>query len=122
MRFKKLIAVAAVALGSLSLGSAALAAKGHANPKAGVETSSVDTDTLQIGDQTSPDVGQLVKANGDTTQQGDQSTPDGTGSTESSGSESGSTEAESPENAPSDGPGGWADPPGNVDNQFEGAQ
>ena len=113
MRFKKLIAVAAVALGSLSVGSAAVAAtNGHAGTKAPVETSSVDTDTLQIGDQTSPDVGQIASVDGDTTQQGDQSTPDGTGSTEANG----------PENAPSDGPGGHADPAGNVDNQFDGEQ
>lgn len=116
MRPKNLIAVAAVALGSLSVSGAARAANnGLAGVKSAVETSSVDTDALQVGDQTSPDIGRTADGDGDTTQSGDQSAPDGNGSgDEASGSES--------ENAPSDGPGGHADPPGNVDNQFDGEQ
>jgi hypothetical protein len=57
-------------------------------------------------------------ADPDTTQSGDQTTPD-TG-TEAPGTES--SETASSETGPSDGPGGHADPAGNVDYQFEGVQ
>jgi hypothetical protein len=63
-----------------------------------------------------PQVATTPAADSDTVQQGDQTTPDAAASTtETSG-------AESPE-APgteTDGPGGHADGPGNVDHQFNG--
>lgn len=95
MRFKKLIAVTAVGLGVLSVSGAAIAAT-HAKTAtkpATEQITSVDTDNVQQGDQTSPDTG--------------------TGGVEASSSESAGE---------SDGPGGHADPAGNVDHQFDGEE
>jgi hypothetical protein len=99
MRFKQLIAISAVGLGVLSATGAAVAS-GQASPsKAGTEvTQATDTDNVQQGDQTSPD---MV----------------GSESTSESTSETGSETA-----AQSDGPGGHEDPPGNVDHQFDGEE
>jgi hypothetical protein len=58
MRAKKLIAAGATALALLVVGGTIIAAAGtpNATPKpATSQSSSVDTDTLQVGDQTSPD-------------------------------------------------------------------
>lgn len=93
MRFKKMIAMGAVALGVLSVTGAAVASsqlKTTLEPAAG-EGTSVDADNLQEGDQTSADDAAEPKE-----------------------AESGSEE--------SDGPGGHEDPPGNVDHQFEGEE
>ena len=100
MRFKKLIAVAAVGLGVLSVSGAAIAAThGKAATKPATEqVASVDTDNVQEGDQTGPD--------------------NETGAAEESTSEATGSEAASE----SDGPGGHEDPPGNVDHQFDGEE
>ena len=99
MRFKKLIAISAVSLGVLSATGAAMAS-GQASPsKSGTEvTQATDTDNVQEGDQTSPDAGASA-------------------STSESTSETGSETA-----TESDGPGGYEDPPGNVDHQFDGVE
>jgi len=99
MRFKKLIAISAVGLGVLSATGAAMAS-GQASPsKAGTEVNqTADTDNVQEGDQTSPDVA------------GSESTSEST------------TETSSETAAESDGPGGHEDPPGNVDHQFDGVE
>ncbi len=115
MRFKKLIAVAAVGLGVLSVAGAAVAAthgKTATKPATG-QVTSVDTDNVQQGDQTSPDnAAETTKTvDTDNVQEGDQTSSDN--SAEESTSE---TAGES------DGPGGHEDPPGNVDHQFEGEE
>ena len=137
-KMKKTIAGIA-ALGSLALGAAvfAQAQSGSAPqvqsaPAKAEPTGGPDTDNIQSGDQTTPDQGQSASAQSestggpdtDTVQSGDQTTPDQPGA--ASGNEQQSSEgpdqagAESPDQ--SDGPGGNADPAGNVDNQFEGQQ
>jgi hypothetical protein len=60
---------------------------------------------------------------GDTVQQGDQTTPDVAGEAPESGSEAPDSATETgAETETNDGPGGHADPPGTVDHQFEGAE
>ena len=100
MRYKKLIAVAAVGLGVLSVSGAAIAAThGKTATKLATEqVTTVDTDNVQEGDQTGPDTE--------------------TGAAEESTSEAGNSEAA----GESDGPGGHADPAGNVDHQFDGEE
>ena len=114
MRFKKLLAVAAVGLSVLSVTGAAVAASHNkATPSSGTEeTQAVDTDNVQEGDQTSPDgAAESEAVDTDNVQEGDQTSPDGTGS-----------ESESEAAGESDGPGGHEDGPGNVDHQFEGEE
>jgi hypothetical protein len=119
-KLKKTIAAIA-ALGSLALGGAVLAqaqsgsapqvqsapAKVKSAPAKAEPTGGPDTDTVQSGDQTTPD--QPGAASG--SEQQSSEGPD------QPGSESGGESADQ-----SDGPGGHADPAGNVDNQFEGQQ
>jgi hypothetical protein len=72
-------------------------------------TSATDTDNVQEGDQTTPDV---------------PGAPEAADPGEKPGAEKAGTEKESATETESatdsDGPGGHADPPGNVDNQQEG--
>ena len=68
----------------------------------------------------------VTTADPDTLQQGDQTTPDKPGSADKETADAGGTESAN-ENAPesgttNDGPGGHADGPGNVDHQFEGQE
>jgi hypothetical protein len=100
MRFKKLIAIAAVGLGVLSVSGAAVAAtRGKSATKpATAQLTSVDGDNVQEGDQTGPD--------------------DETGAAEESSSDVESSEAA----GESDSPGGHEDPPGDVDHQFDGEE
>jgi hypothetical protein len=79
--------------------STAPAVHAPAKATASEPVSSPDTDNVQQGDQTSPDVPAATKAG-------------------EAGGES--EKASESENAPSDGPGGHEDPPGNVDNQQTG--
>ena len=99
---KTLVGGTAVLMLIGSVGGAALASSRHAAaPKAATSetTTGADTDNIQQGDQTTPDVaGQASETTG-----------------ESSGESSGET-------GPSDGPGGHADPAGNVDHQFDGQE
>ncbi len=112
---------AVLGLVALALGGSALAGASpsttHANKASVVSTSAAepkatgpDRDNVQSGDQTTPDTAKASKA----------STSEST-SPESSTSESTAPEsATSESSAPSDGPGGHADPAGNVDNQQQG--
>jgi hypothetical protein len=148
-RIQKLL-VAVGALAALSLGGAVFAQAQSAPPAAPETTSAPDTDTVQSGDQTTPDTAKAAAAPharyhavlapssttagpsaGGSDQSGDQTTPDQPGSgTEKTGAEKPeSTGAEKPESGagsesatPNDGPGGYADPPGNstADHQFQG--
>ena len=110
MRFKKLLAVGTVVLGSLSIAGAALASSGHRNAvKPATANLAADTDNVQQGDQTTPD------------------TPGcSTESTESNGSAAEATqEPESSgegQGTESDGPGGHQDPSGDVNHEFDGEE
>lgn len=102
MQIKKAIIASAAVLtlvGSVT-GVAVASSKGAVAPKSAATeetTSGPDTDNIQQGDQTSPD---------------------GTGAStgEASGENTGENTGES------DGPGGHADPAGNVDHQFDGQE
>jgi hypothetical protein len=116
-------AAALLALGALGFGGSAVAgAASTAEPVGGP-----DHDTIQSGDQTTPDVGtKAATASKSSTTVSKSSTP--SAASEQPGVES-STEApgteSSSETAPgNDGPGGHADEPGNpqADNQFQGQQ
>jgi len=116
-KMKKTIAGIA-ALAALALGGAVFAqAQGGSQPQvqssqaAGESASGPDGDTIQSGDQTTPD--QPGAAGGSQQQSTDGADQGAADATDQSGSESGDQ---------SDGPGGHADPAGNVDNQFEGQQ
>jgi hypothetical protein len=87
------------------------------------KTSAVDTDNIQSGDQTTPDVSKKTNirnaANSTAGQSGNQNTPDTGTTSETAGENPGS------ESAPgNDGPGGHADEPGtpNADHQFSGTE
>jgi|KBSSwiStaDraftv2_1062776.scaffolds.fasta_scaffold4198885_1 hypothetical protein len=105
MKMKR-IAIAAVAVATLaSLGGVALAktpAVGQNAPATSSEpTAGVDADTIQAGDQITPDTG--------------------TGATSEAGGEQ-PAETEGGSGTESDGPGGHQDPAGNVDHQFDGQE
>jgi hypothetical protein len=110
-------AAALLALGALGFGGSAVAgAASTAEPVGGP-----DHDTIQSGDQTTPDVGtKAATASKSSTKTAAPSEQPGVeSSTEAPGTESSS------ETAPgNDGPGGHADEPGNPqeDNQFQGQQ
>ena len=126
---------------------ASLVSMSAAEPKA----TGRDTDNVQSGDQTAPDsataskASKASKASDSSTsessapsdgpgghadapgnvdnQSGDQNTPDSakaSKASESNTSESSSESSKSESSAPSDGPGGHADPAGNADNQQQG--
>lgn len=138
-RIKRLV-MAVAALAALALGGAVFA-QAQTSPSAAPERTSVpDRDTVQSGDQTSPDTLKRAAAGhvrrnavrasstsadpsgGGTGQSGNQNTPDTGPATEAPGTESPETAGES-ETAPgNDGPGGHADEPGqaNADHQFQG--
>ncbi len=100
MKIKKILAAGSVALASLSIGGFAVGSAHASTPtNAPVEVQqAVDTDNVQeqVGDQTGPD-----------------------GANEAPEAEAASG-TETP--GESDGPGGHADPAGNVDHQFEGEE
>jgi hypothetical protein len=99
---KKLLASALGLAVTLGISGGALAAS-HSSKARSEPVAAADTDTVQQGDQTTPD----------TT----------TTSQEARSSESGSTGSEpSNEGQGSDGPGGHEDPAGNVDHQFDGQE
>lgn len=116
---------AALAAGALYTGVAS-ASSSRSPSSVRAEVSNVDTDNIQQGDQSSPDGAtegavtakeQTSSTDTDNIQQGDQSSPDGASSASETTSAS---ETQTSEAGPSDGPGGHADPEGNVDHQFEG--
>ena len=105
-------ALAATAVLLISGGASAFAASpapvgpAPATPVVQVEPTGLETDTLQVGDQTTPDV-----ASAATTSAAESVTPE--------------TASETPEapDTQSDGSGGHADPAGqNVDHQFDGQE
>ncbi|MCW3032860.1 MAG: hypothetical protein JWM60_1205 [Solirubrobacterales bacterium] len=95
-------ALAALALGGSAIATAAQGTAGTGKKAAVERTTGPDTDTIQSGDQTSPDAASVKKA------------------TSASVSEPATeTSSENPESsAPSDGPGGHEDPAG-VDSQTQ---
>jgi hypothetical protein len=141
----KKVIVTVGAVSALAFGGAALANGGSTPVKPAAQpaveqTSGPDRDSIQSGDQTTPDVGASKTARSssaesssapdtDTVQSGDQSTPDTPGSAEqpeTPGSAeqpetTGETGSEVPNN---DGPGGHADEPGNAnaDHHFNGQE
>jgi len=103
-------------------------------PVTQAEPAGPDTDTLQVGDQTTPDVAGAAESaaepagpDADTLQEGDQTTPDVADAPEPADASS-EAAAEAPAGtevagAESDGPGGHQDPAGqNVDHQFDGEE
>jgi hypothetical protein len=118
-RITKLV-VALSALAALAVGGSTLASAGSkASPQPAKQPAAQTTAKQPAAGAT----------DGDTVQQGDQSTPD-TAATEQPGSESTTEQPESAtaeagsEQAADDGPGGHADEPGNpnADHQFEGVE
>jgi hypothetical protein len=141
------LAAAAVLLisgaGIASAGTPSAAVSAPVAPAVQPEPTGPDTDTLQEGDQTTPDVAgsgesaaEPTGPDTDTLQEGDQTTPDVAGATSASNAVAAPTvkaaEKAAPETAPegteapgteSDGPGGHEDPAGqNVDHQFNGEE
>jgi hypothetical protein len=104
-------AVAGLALAGPATGTAMAASHGGASPSAAAsaEPTGPDHDSLQQGDQTSPDTASGTTAKAASTASPAPSSPEGESSTES-------------ESAVSDGPGGHADAPGNVQFEFNGVQ
>jgi threonine dehydrogenase-like Zn-dependent dehydrogenase len=112
-------AAAVLALGAIGLGGSAIANAASATEPVG----GPDNDTIQSGDQTTPDVGTKAatasKSSAAASSSSSSEQPGVESSTEAPGNESSS------ETAPgNDGPGGHADEPGNpqADNQFQGQQ
>ncbi len=99
------LGVAALALGGSAIAAATSGSQQPAKApvKAASETTTgPDTDNVQSGDQTTPDSPAAGKAS------------------ESKTSENAPESGTSESSTPNDGPGGHADPPGNVDNQQQG--
>jgi hypothetical protein len=121
-RLSKLAAVV-TALGALAFGGSALAgAAGKANPPS---PPAATQPRAPVAQPKAPAV--APPQDGDTVQQGDQSSPDTGSPAETAGEASAASEASSEsgsEVANNDGPGGHADEPGNpaADNQFQGEQ
>lgn len=86
-----------------------VAQKSAAKGGAAEEPGGPDTDNIQQGDQSAPDT--QTQANAAVGK-----------ATKAKSSEPGSETETDTENGPSDGPGGHADPAGNVDHQFEGVE
>jgi hypothetical protein len=122
-RFKTSLGVAAglsaLALGGSAIAGAASTAPTKAKPAPSHEVTTPDTDNIQSGDQTTPDGTSKAKAktirHGAKVGKTEVSVPENSTS-ETAGETSGET---APNN---DGPGGWADEPGNpnADTQQQG--
>jgi hypothetical protein len=98
------------ALAALALGGSSLAQAGTTTVKSTLEpTSAPDRDTIQAGDQTTPDTPAKSASVSTAKSSSVADTPE-------SGTPDTPAEAPSSETA-NDGPGGHADPPGNVDHQ-----
>ena len=107
--------VAALALAGAGVGTAVAASHGPVRAhQASSESTGPDTDNLQVGDQTSPDrsAAGAAKAAGSAR----------IGASHARAGASGDESTGENENAPEDGPGGHADPAGNVDHQFDGVE
>lgn len=102
MNIKRMAATGIVVLTMSALGGVALASSPsdpQNAPAVSEATTAADTDTIQEGDQTTPDTGAEAKAES-----------------------AGETESATESGTESDGPGGHEDPPGNVDHQFDGEE
>lgn len=102
-------AMAALTLGGAGTGTAVAASHSGAAPAAvtSAEPTSPDHDSLQQGDQTTPDAASALTATG--TSSPEPSSPEADSTTEN-------------ESAPPDGPGGHADPSGTVQHEFSGVE
>jgi hypothetical protein len=106
-------AVVVLALGGAGIGTAVASSHGAARAHpASAEPTSPDTDNLQVGDQTSPDTPAVSAAQAAGSARAGASHAKSDGSGEENGSE----------NDASDGPGGHADPSGNVQHEFDGVE
>jgi hypothetical protein len=122
---KRTVAVGAVLLMFTALGGAAFAkTRAGQGPDKNATVKVADTDNVQQGDQTTPDAGTGLQTSQSDT--GTQSAENGSETgTQENGSETGTqvengSESSQETASSSDGPGGHADPAGNVDHQFEG--
>jgi hypothetical protein len=107
--------VAALALAGAGVGTAVAASHGPARAhQASSETTGPDTDNLQVGDQTSPDPSAAGAA------QAASNARIGASHAKTGAAEDESTSEN--ENAPEDGPGGHADPSGDVQHEFNGVE
>jgi hypothetical protein len=125
------LAAAAVLLisgaGIAFAGSPSAAAPAPATPIGQAEPVGPDTDTLQEGDQTTPDVAGAAESAAEpvgpgtnTLQPADQTTPEVAGAAESAAE---GTEVAEAAGTEADGPGGHEDPAGqNIDHQFDGEE
>jgi len=113
---RKIVIVAVTALALGGAGAATAFASGHAparaHPASSEPTTSPDTDNLQVGDQTSPDPSAAGAAKAAS------SVSTGVSRAGGAAGEDNSSEG----NHEPDGPGGHADPAGNVDHQFNGEE
>jgi len=112
-RTPKLLAIGATVVAFGGVGAVAAVAQASTSTKPSVVTPapSKDTDTLQQGDQTTPDVPGAVETP-------DPSEKPATSAASTSGEKPAASETETA----NDGPGGHQDPPGNVDHQFDGQE
>jgi hypothetical protein len=103
--------IAALALSGAIAGTAAAASNAGARPAivhvAQSEPAGPDTDAIQQGDQTSPDAGTAAATSA---------------SPSANGENPGEQEAAGEQQASPDGPGGHADPAGNVQHEFTGVE
>jgi hypothetical protein len=112
-RTRKLLAIGATVVAFGGVGAVAAVAQTSTSTKPAVVTPapSKETDTLQQGDQTTPDV------------PGAAETPDPSEKpTTSAATAAGEKPATSETETTNDGPGGHQDPPGAVDHQFDGQE
>jgi hypothetical protein len=102
MKIKRMAATGIVVVMVSALGGVALANSSsdpQNAPAVSEATTAVDTDTVQAGDQTTPDTGPEANAES-----------------------AGETESAPESGTESDGPGGHEDPPGNADHEFDGEE
>jgi hypothetical protein len=116
---------AVLALAALGFGSSAIASAASTEPVGGP-----DNDTVQSGDQTTPDTGTAAASTSKSTVKSaaaSTAAPSAAGAEQpgvESSTETPGTESSSETATANDGPGGHADEPGNpqADNQFQGQQ
>jgi hypothetical protein len=109
-----MVAVTALALGGAGAATAFASSHGQARAhQVGSELTGPDTDSLQVGDQTSPDPSAAGAAKAASSAR--------IGASHARGAASGEDNGGNGEQG-NDGPGGHADPSGNVDHQFNGVE
>jgi len=112
-RTRKLLAIGATVVGFSGAGAVTAVAQTWTSTKTAVVTPapSTDTDALQQGDHTTPDVPGATETPDLSEKPGTQEAVDQTDKPGTSNAETAN-----------DGPGGHADPPGTVDHQFDGQE